>query len=299
MVSSVSSGLAELDHATLPIPHIPRVFHKHPDSSYILPVDEQEAERLELQHKVFKGAFEGRLLLPPFKSNSGYAVLDSGVGTAAWLLDVASQLSPSAILHGIDIESTLFPRTRPLNMSFSVNSITALPGEWSNKFDFVHQRFLFSALKRTEWPQAMNQIFRVLKPSGWAQLGEYGDNYAGPINERHARLRRALFASRDLVVDVSDELPSLLRKAGFVNITVETRSVPLGAWAGQQGLEARDNLVSAFRAMKTPILKSGGFGFVESEEEFDRLIDALGKEWDETKGSEKKVRIVYAQRPAE
>ncbi|KAI5117083.1 hypothetical protein M0805_009487 [Coniferiporia weirii] len=293
------SVVGKLASALPPIPHSPRVFNNYPGSSYVLPADEQEAKRLTLQHKLFKAVFEGRILLPHFKKNSSYAVLDSGSGTGAWLLDIASQLSPSAILHGIDIEGRLFPQVRPLNMSFSVTSVTALPKEWTKKFDFVHQRLLFAALKQSEWTQALGHMYRVLKPGGWVQLGEFGEHYAGPVNDKHSRLRRALFASRDLVVDVSDELPSLLRKAGFVNITVETRSIPLGAWAGQQGLEARDNFISVFRAMKTPILKSGGFGYVDSEEDFDWLIDALEKEWDETKGAEKKAQIVYAQRPVE
>ncbi|KAI5117084.1 hypothetical protein M0805_009488 [Coniferiporia weirii] len=288
--------VAKTGPAPLFIPHIPRAFTNYPGATYILPSDEEEAKRLRLQHKVLKVAYEGKVLLPPFKDQSSYFVLDSGAGPAIWLLDACSRLSSTAILHGIDIESRLFPPSYPPNISFSIASVTALPEEWTNKFDFVHQRLLMAALKRNEWPVALKQIFRVLSPGGWVQLGEFGEWRAGPINKKHAVMHRALFDSRNLCLDIYADLPRLLEEAGFTNIKVEKRTIPLGARGGQQGIDSRDNLISVFRAMKTPILRSGGLGFVSTEKDFDQLLDSLEKEWDETEGAGIDAHIIYAQR---
>ncbi|THG98468.1 hypothetical protein EW145_g7421 [Phellinidium pouzarii] len=277
------------------IPHVSdRVFHNYPGAAYILPSDEQEAERLRLQHHVWKAAFEGKILLPPFRDQASYVVLDSGTGA-----DIASQLSPRAILHGIDIEKRLFPPSHPSNMSFSITSITSLPDEWSNKFNFVHQRLLVLALKHKEWPLAVEQIFRVLSPGGWVQFGEFGDWRAGPITEKHRRMHKALLDSRDLNLDIHADLPELLRKASFTNITVEKRTIPLGSWAGKEGVDSRNDIISVFRSLKASVLRSGGLGFVETEEDFDQFIDAVEKEWDETEGAEVNAFIIYAQRPTQ
>lgn len=72
--------------------------------------------------------------------------------------------------------------------------------------------------------------------------------------------------------------------------------MPLGKWAGQKGIDARDNFMGVFRGMKTPILKSGGLGFVKSEAELDKLLDDLENEWDGTEGAEISFYIVTAQK---
>ncbi|THH05068.1 hypothetical protein EW145_g5068 [Phellinidium pouzarii] len=280
------------------IPHVSqRSFHNYPGAAYVLPADEQEIERLRQQHNIWKTAFNGKILLPPFKPQSSYFVLDSGSGPAAFLLDLCSQLAQTSVLHGIDIEKRLFPLSHPSNVSFSIASVTSLPDEWTSKFDFVHQRLLFFALKRTEWTLAMDQIHRVLSPGGWVQFGEYGYWHSGPINEKYRQMQNALAESRGFDAKICADLPRLLQKAGFINVTVEKRTVPLGAWAGQVGVDSRNNFISVFAGLKMAVLKAGGLGFVETEEDFDGFTVALQKEWDETEGSEIEFHIVYAQRP--
>ncbi|KAI0919624.1 hypothetical protein AcV5_001638 [Taiwanofungus camphoratus] len=93
-------------------------------------------------------------------------------------------------------------------------------------------------------------------------------------------------------------MPALLRAEGFVNIDVEERTIPLGSWAGQDGTDARDNCIGVFKGMKTPILNSGGLGYVESEEAFDHLLDAVEKEWDATQGATIKFNIISGQKPS-
>lgn len=113
------------------------------------------------------------------------------------------------------------------------------------------------------------------------------------MTANHRRLVHALFAARQLVLDVSKDLPKLVKEVGFRNISVETRQLPL---AGTKGSHARDNWIGAFRALKTPVLSSGGFGFVSSEAQFDAMIDDLEKEWETTEGGELAFHLICAQK---
>ena len=212
------------------------------------------------------------------------------------MLDAAQDIPATVEMHGFDIESRLFPRAYPRNMSFSRSSVTSLPQEWSDTFSLVHQRLLVAALQKPDWERAIGEMHRVLAPNGWIQLGEVGRWQAGPITSRHQSLVQALFSAKGLVLDCASYIPLMLAQTGFVNIHVEERSIPLGAWAGSHGANGAANFIGVFRAMKTPILKSGGLGFVRSEEEFDQLLDKVEREWDESPGAEIKFYIFYAQK---
>lgn len=185
----------------------------------------------------------------------------------------------------------------PLNVSFSLNSVLALPDEWAGKFDIIHQRLLLAALRHSEWPVALAQMYRVLQPGGWVQLGEYGSWHAGPITEQHAIMHRAAYKARGIDRDIATDLPRLLAAAGFTNIRTEKREVPIGAWAGKHGEESRRNMMAAYRALKGVVLQNGGLGYVKSEEELDKLLDAVEKELDATEGAGIDFHIICAQRP--
>lgn len=206
-----------------------------------------------------------------------------------------------SILHGIDIESSQFPKERPSNLSFSVCSVLALPKGWERTFDFVHQRLLGSALKSAEWSVALSQLFHVLKPRGWVQLGDFGEwsKGAGPESActKLKRLHKAFYESRGFSSEISLILPRLLREAGFVSVFVEVLSISLGKSAGEKGSDGARNSMAFFRAVKEPILRDGGYEMVGSGDEYDGLIDNVEKEWKETEGHDVEFHIICAQRP--
>lgn len=186
-------------------------------------------------------------------------------------------------------------------MSFSICSALSLPPIWEKSFDIVHQRLLVGALKSSEYPEAIKQMYRVLRPGGWIQLGEIG-NWTPPASpesaiSRHKKIHYAFFESRGLDLDIYAKLPSLLADAGFVNVKVEILRIPMGKLAGPAGIDGSRNLIGVFRALRSGIISAGGFGVVKSLEEYDKLIDDLEKEWDETEGFVSEFHIVYAQRP--
>lgn len=201
----------------------------------------------------------------------------------------------------MDIEGRLFPKPTELatNMQFEEHSVLALPSEWSSTFALINQRLLIAALKRTEWSVALRELYRVLAPGGWLQVLEPGSWTAGPAGRTHKALFSAVANARGLFPDCSKHFPGMLAEIGFVNVQVNDRTAPLGKWAGVHGEEGRENLLGVWKGMKTPILNMGGFGVVESEMEFDKLMNDVEKEYDDTPGSEIHWVFTYAQKPYE
>ncbi|CCL99490.1 uncharacterized protein FIBRA_01508 [Fibroporia radiculosa] len=284
------------------IQHVGRVYQSFPGSEYVLPSDGPERDRLALQHRLLAGTFENRIMMPEISFEAGDRILDSGCGSGVWLLDAINQVPNAVVLEGIDIESRLFPMDSKLiatrgNMNFSIGTITKLPSEWTATFTLVHQRLLIAALRAEEWGQAIKEMMRVLVPGGWVQLGEAGAWQAGKTTEKHRSLVDKLFVKRGLLLDCSDRIPSMLRAAGFSNVHIDKRPISLGSWAGEVGIEARENFMGVFRGMKSPVLNAGGLGYVNTEEEWESLLDAVEEEWDNTEGAEMSFFIFYAQKP--
>ena len=207
----------------------------------------------------------------------------------------------NSLLHGIDIEGNRFPPpgpTRPRNISFSITSILSLPDTWSDRFDLIHQRLLTCGLKRGDWSVALAEIRRALRPGGWAQLGEYNMEWgSGPCALKQVAVYEALAAHRGQNMRVNKDLPELLQSAGFVDVRVERRSIPLGAWVGERGKRAATHVSDFFRALKTPVLEAGGLGLAKTDKDLEDIIVGLNKEWDETEGTTIDFEIFCARKP--
>ncbi|KII85481.1 hypothetical protein PLICRDRAFT_145206 [Plicaturopsis crispa FD-325 SS-3] len=272
------------------------------DALYCLPSNESEKERLSLQHQIVKTVFGGRLICAPISFGDGDTILDTGTGAASWILDVAATVPPSVSLQGIDISGAMFPASVPSNLQLAEHSILALPEDWSDKFTLVHQRFLMAAFSYPQWQRALSEIYRVTKPGGWVQICEPKEQVGGrvnmgPVEARFAAMFRGFLRSRGLVLDLDVHLPRLLEEAGFVDTREEHAPVPVGKWAGQLGIDSRDDLIAIFQTMKGVILQEGGLEHVKSEAEYEECVQALGKEWDEIPGHEFKVYMLVAQKP--
>ncbi|KAJ7172243.1 S-adenosyl-L-methionine-dependent methyltransferase [Mycena filopes] len=278
------------------ISHNPRTYQAFPGSKYALPSDEIERQRLVLQHKTLRTIFGDKILFAPVTLGKDDKVLDVGTGSGVWILDLATSVDSSVSMTGVDIEPRLFPPSPPKNFDFRIESVTNLPEAWSNTFSLVHQRLLILALQFPEWPVAIQEIYRVLRPDGWIQIDEstpwYEAEYPGkPCMEKLTALYRCVARARNLYVDCTDDIPAMLAQAGFVDIRSEVGVQKMGKWAGEVGVANRTNHIGVLRGLKTPVLQAGGFGYVSSEAEYDALLEGLEKEWDDIPGSEKDLII--------
>ena len=211
-------------------------------------------------------------------------------------------MDSNAGVYALDIEPGLFPREDPAivargNVHFHVGSITALPTDWEHKFCLIHQRLLIAALRKEEWEKALAEMLRALVPGGWVQLEEIGTWKAGGETEGFTNLTDAMATAKELVFDCALIIPGILRRTGFVEVSVEKIIIPLGSQGGQLAVDARTNWMGAFRGLKTPILKAGGFGYVHSEEEYDAKLGAVEREWEAMPEAHIEYFVFTAKKP--
>ncbi len=104
---------------------------------------------------------------------------------------------------------------------------------------------------------------------------------------------------RHVVVDIVDHLPGWLEKAGFANLTIQKRGLPMGSWAGEVGKKGLHSTINVWRSIKGPVMNEGGLGFVKTEEEYDDVIDDFERRMEETPESYLQYWVFTAQKPAE
>jgi SAM-dependent methyltransferase len=138
-----------------------RTYHAYKDGKYVLPNDEAENERLDLQHNLFLLTLDDRLgLAPPNESNSkAKHVLDIGTGTGIWAIDYADE-HPETQVIGVDL-SPIQPAFVPPNLTFMIEDIE---DEWnySQSFDYIHSRFMSSAI--ASWTDFLTKCYKYASP---------------------------------------------------------------------------------------------------------------------------------------
>jgi ubiquinone/menaquinone biosynthesis C-methylase UbiE len=161
-----------------------RRYHSYRDGSYLLPNDEAEQDRLDLNHHIFCLVLGGQLFRAPIGRHP-QRILDLGTGTGMWAMDAADDM-PSAVVYGTDL-SPIQPTTVPPNCQFYVDDFES---EWTfgpdEAFDFIHARAIRGCVH--DYNLLYSRIYRNLKPGGWVEIQEYESFIACHNDPDHERI---------------------------------------------------------------------------------------------------------------
>ncbi|KAK3317929.1 S-adenosyl-L-methionine-dependent methyltransferase [Apodospora peruviana] len=235
-----------------------RTFHGYKEGKYILPNDEKERKRLDLQHELARRMLNGKLHLAPV-SNPG-RVLDFGAGTGIWTVEFATE-NPKSDILGIDLSAVQRDDTPP-NCRFELGDVE---DEWHypHKFNFIHGRYIL--LYITDIPKLMRSIYDNLAPGGYVEIVELllGMQPLDPSTDR----RHPILAWNDMMVAGMEKIgkdpcagasvKKWMREAGFVNVTETKYSVastpwwPKGEEAKIRGAMMMDNILNVAEGMTT------------------------------------------------
>ncbi|KAH8882296.1 S-adenosyl-L-methionine-dependent methyltransferase [Thozetella sp. PMI_491] len=211
-----------------------RTYHRYKEGKYFLPNDQQERDRLDLQHALCVLTTQGKLFLAPLDNPKH--ILDIATGTGIWAIELAQQF-PNAHIVGTDL-SPIQPEFLPANCRFEIDDAE---DEWSfsQKFDFIHGRALVSCFKDPS--HVIRQAYENLVPGGYLELQDavFPMEYLGepPVNS-------ALYQWNDLLVEAAaragrrwTNVPFYKRwmeETGFEDIVVRNFFWPMSPWAKGQ-----------------------------------------------------------------
>ncbi|OLN96897.1 hypothetical protein CCHL11_02463 [Colletotrichum chlorophyti] len=135
-----------------------RTYHRHSRGKYILPNDEQEQDRLWLQHHTWLRTWDENLCLCPKKDRAN-RVLDLGTGTGDWAFQFADE-HPEAQVIGVDL-SPIQSHFVPGNVTFEVYDVEHEWG-WKDPFDFVFIRHLNACFTPQGWQDVIEKAFKYV-----------------------------------------------------------------------------------------------------------------------------------------
>ncbi|CAG8562722.1 1180_t:CDS:2 [Funneliformis mosseae] len=261
-------------------------------ASYVLPLDDDEIDRLTLQHYIFQNIWKSNFSSPvDFLLEIGSKVLDVGCGPGVWSLEMANKY-PKSSFTGIDIVAT-FPQTiKPENTNFIVGNLKRLPFE-DNSFDFVYMRLIMFALTISDWPEAIKELIRVCKPNGWIEIMERDilwHNESDLVRKWRTSIVDKIRQEKGIELIISPHIPGFLHSNNqLTNIEYDKRKAKIG-W-GEKMYEAYGQLIMWGAKNLSNAVSDIQF----NEGQYNKLVEVAIKEIARNKGYDKSYRF-WAQK---
>ncbi|KAI8047286.1 S-adenosyl-L-methionine-dependent methyltransferase [Gilbertella persicaria] len=222
---------------------------KKPNEQF-LPCDDEEIERLQINHLMFRSLFASPFFSPVGDLlKSGIRVLDVGAGPAWWLMDMAKEY-PQSYFVGVDV--MVYPISPPVNCHLKIHDISkGLPFP-DNSFDFVTQHDALFRYCQKDWETILPEIIRVVKPGGYIEFVEPSGvvQDIGPNMSIWMMRLTVSLQTRSINLKIASQLQSMLEAFTEIELLESShRSAPIG-WYGKTGdimLECMERLFDAIK----------------------------------------------------
>lgn len=228
-----------------------REYHGYRRGMYLYPCDQEEQNRMDCMHALFREARRKRLHEYPLVSyGEPPRVLDLGCGTGLWCMDMATEY-PDAEIWGMDLANIQPEQILP-NIRFRVPRDYESP--WNlgeDSFDLIHLRLGCGSV--SNWNEVYSSTFRHLKPrTGRFEQVEIDieprcDDGTLPENATIRRWYASMKQATEIFnrpIAYNHATPYMLAAQGFTDIEERVIRVPLQTWSRhpQERALARWNL---------------------------------------------------------
>lgn len=275
---------------------------RYADNSYFMPNDESELTRLNIVHQIYLILLDGRLTTTPLHMDRP-RILDIGTGPGDWAIEMSAE-HPNAQIIASDIgvfDSGLGHLSLP-NVDFQLADAQS---QWTyhEPFDLIHIRGLSGAFNN--WHAIYTQALAHLKPGGYIEVADADPAGDTITTEEPSHLRTyaaALRAAADETGyprDLKHLRTDSLSEAGFVDVRVQERTIPIGLWPedlhektlGKMALIALLEGLEAY-ALRT-LTRSGRWSLDEARD----MCEKVRGECVSARGLTARVRIVTGRKP--
>ncbi|RDW73611.1 S-adenosyl-L-methionine-dependent methyltransferase-5 [Coleophoma crateriformis] len=265
-----------------------RTYHAYKEErNYVLPNDELENDRLDLQNHIFLLTLENKLFTCPAKKFD--RVLDVGTGTGIWAIDFADE-HPEAEVIGVDL-SPIQPLFVPSNVKFQIDDVEE---EWtySSKFDFINVRMMTGHLNPGGYVEISDIIFPITADDGTLSKESALARWSDLMLKASLSLNRSLESAK--------MYRKLLEGAGFTDLEETEYKWPQNRWPRgkrfkELGMWTLENISTGLEGLSLALFTRG---LQWSKEELEVFLVDVRKDMKNTRiHSYWPIRVTSARKP--
>ncbi|KAF9434288.1 hypothetical protein BGZ76_008269 [Entomortierella beljakovae] len=244
-----------------------------------------------MQHYIYKAALNDKNIHVSIPENG--RVMEFGCGPATWTMDMATDLSTINFV-GVDISSIYPTAIYPRNCNFYNENFVQGVSQPDNAFDVVFQRNVCIGLTPQEWPMAVKEAFRILKPGGFYECVETDITIqnAGPQTELVINHLKHSMTSRNIDTSIVKSINTMMLSAGFVDVNVKEYHIPVGDWGGKVGQLWKQNMFAILDTVRPQLARTAKM----SESQIQEIVNAMHQET-YTYRAHQIVYAVYGKKP--